>query len=197
MKSRLILVSGAVLLLAACESTSTTGPAPAPRPAAPSRPAAQAPAPTPAPMPGSAFNAGDFAWSTKAGKGQIAGQVTYRAAGKTFVCSEQGVVLSPETPWVRRRMEILYLSAEHATLPLGEVRARTPPERNPAYDQFVKRGTCDATGKFSFTGLADGNWYVISVIRPPAGAGPAPPAGDMAVMRHVVIKNGAVARVNL
>ena len=121
------------------------------------------------------------------------GQVTYRAGGKTYVCSEQGVVLSPETGWVRRRMEILYQSADHATLPAAEVRARTPPERNPAYDQFVKRAACDATGKFSFAGLADGNWYVISIIRSAPGVA----AGEMAVMRHVVVKNGAVARVNL
>ena len=93
-------------------------------------------------------------------------------------------------------MEILYQSGDHATLPLADVRARTPPERNQAYDQFVKRATCDATGKFSFANLADGDWYVISVIRPAPG-GAAAAAGDMAVMRHVVIKNGAVAKVNL
>jgi hypothetical protein len=191
MNHRLVLASGALLLLAACEST----PAPAPsRAGPPPRPAAQGPAATPPPAAGSAaFNAAEFAWSTKPGKGSVLGQVTYKAGGKAYVCSENGVVLSPETAWVRRRMEILYQSSDHATQPAADVRARSPPERNPAYDQVVKRAQCDATGKFTFANLADGTWYVISVIR----TAPNVAAGEMAVMRRVVIKNGAAVKVSL
>jgi len=191
MKHSLVLATGALLLLAACESTA---PAPSRPPA--SRPSAQAPAPQapPAAATGSAaFSAAEFGWSTKPGKGSVQGQVTYKAGGKAYVCSENGVVLSPETAWVRRRMEILYQSSDHATQPAGDVRARTPPERNPAYDQFVKRAQCDATGHFAFNNLADGAWYVISVIR----TAPNVAAGEMAVMRRVVIRNGGAAKVNL
>jgi len=119
MNHRLVLASGALLLLAACEST----PAPAPSRPPPSRPAAQGPAPTQTPPPAAgsaAFSAAEFGWSTKPGKGSIQGQVTYKAAGKSYVCSENGVVLSPETAWVRRRMEILYQSSDHATQPAAE-----------------------------------------------------------------------------
>jgi hypothetical protein len=189
MNYRLILASGALMLLAACESTPAPGPSrPPPRPT----PQASAP-PPPAPGANMACSAADFAWSTKPGKGQIQGQVAYKAGGKTFVCSENGVILSPETGWVRRRMEILYQSGDHATEPAGEVRSRTPPERNPAYDQFVKRTQCDATGKFTFSNLADGAWYVISVVR----TAPNVAAGEMAVMRRVVIRNGAAVKVSL
>jgi len=193
MKHSLVLASGALLLLAACESTA---PAPSRPPPSPSRPSAQAPAPS-APAPSAtgsaAFNAAEFGWSTKPGKGSVQGQVTYKAAGKAYVCSAQGVILSPETAWVRRRMEILYQSSDHATQPAADVRARTPPERNPAYDQFVKRAQCDATGHFTFSNLADGTWYVISVIR----TAPNDANGEMAVMRRVVVRNGGVAKVNL
>jgi hypothetical protein len=188
MNHRLVLASGALLLLAACEST----PAPAPSRPPPSRPAAQGPA-TPPAAGSAAFSAAEFAWSTKPGRGSIQGQVTYKANAKAYVCSENGVVLSPETAWVRRRMEILYQSSDHATQAAADVRARTPPERNPAYDQFVKRAQCDATGKFAFANLADGTWYVISVIR----TAPNVAAGEMAVMRRVVIKNGAAVKVSL
>jgi hypothetical protein len=139
------------------------------------------------------FRAADFAWSQATGTGAIIGQITHRASGKTFSCIDQGVILSPETPWVRRRMEILYLSPENATLPADDVRARTPPERNADYNAFVKRAPCDATGRFTFTNLADGPWYVISVIRSAPGVA----AGELAVMRRVVIRNGNTARVNL
>ena len=139
------------------------------------------------------FRAADFAWSQASGTGAIIGQVTHKEGGQQYGCSDQGVILSPETAWVRRRMEILYLSADNATLPAGDVRARTPPERNADYNAFVKRATCDATGRFTFTNLPDGPWYVISVIR----SAPGQTAGEMAVMRRVVIRNGNTARVNL
>jgi hypothetical protein len=195
MNYRLVLASGALLLLAACETAPAAGPS-RPAPAA-ARPAPQAAAPAPAPPPAAggnmAFSTADFAWSTKPGKGSIQGQVGYKISGKTFVCSENGVILSPETPWVRRRMEILYQSGDHATQPAADVRARTPPERNTEYEKMVKRAQCDATGHFMFDNLPDGAWYVISVIR----AAPNVSAGEMAVMRRVVIRGGNVARVTL
>ena len=49
---------------------------------------------------------------------------------------------------------------------------------------------CNATGHFSFTGLPDGGWYVITVAAP-VGGGP-----RMAVMRHVET-NGDTVRVLL
>jgi hypothetical protein len=190
MKNRFVVASSALLLLAACETPQSPAPAPTPRPP---RPAAQAAPPAPAPSGNAAFNTADFAWSTKPGKGVIQGQVTYKAGGKAFVCSENGVVLSPETPWVRRRMEILYQSGDRATKPADIVRARTPPERNEAYDRFVKRAPCDASGHFTFSNLPDGGWYVITVIR----SAPTTTAGEMAVMRRVVIRGGNTVRVNL
>lgn len=195
MNARLIFVSGAALaLLAACAETPASAPPIAAAPPPP-RAAAQAAAPAPPPPTDTSaqFRVGDFAWSKTPGKGSVAGQVTYKQGGKQFVCADQGVALAPETAWVKRRMEILYLSSDHATLPAADVRGRTPPERNAEYDQFVKRTTCDPTGKFNFTGLADGTWYVISVVR----SAPSVPAGEMAVMRRVVVRNGAVAKVSL
>ena len=139
------------------------------------------------------FRTADLAWSQASGTGSIIGQVTRKEAGKQFSCVDQGVVLLPDSPWVRRRMEILYLSSDTATLPAADVRARTPPERNTDFDAFVKRASCEPTGRFTFTNLPDGTWYAISVVRSAPGVA----AGEMAVMRRVVIRNGNTARVNL
>jgi len=147
--------------------------------------------PPPAPIAdagNAAFRKADFAWSTSPGKGEIDGQLTFKQGAVAYGCAEAGVVLTPETPWVRRRMEILYTSADKATLPAAEVRARTPPERNQDYSTFVKRATCDAAGHFNFGALADGAWYVLTVARPVA-----PGTGvDMSIMRRVVVKGGKV-----
>src|SRR5258705_9209195 len=137
------------LMLSACATTQ--GPAPK-GVAAPSQAAGAA-----------AFRTSDFAWSTTAGRGQIDGQLTYKPKGVPYGCAAAGVILTPETPWVRSRMIVLYGSPEGAALPVEDVRRRTPPERSQDYSNFVKRATCDATGRFSFTGLPDATWFAITV----------------------------------
>jgi hypothetical protein len=169
----------------ATDGTTTGSNAPAP---APTASAAPKPSSGPSPATGDeSFRKADFAWSSAAGKGEIEGQLSFKQGNTAYSCAELGVALTPETPWVRRRMEILYTSAEKATLPAAEVRARTPPERNQDYTSFVKRATCDAAGHFNFGALADGAWYVITVARPAGGGGT-----EMAIMRRVVIKGGKV-----
>lgn len=169
-----------ILLLAAACATS-------PEPTASTRPA------TSPPDASAAFRTSDFAWSQAPGKGQIDGQLTYKAGNVAFSCAAAGVVLTPETPWVRSRMVVLYTSAEGAALPAEEVRRRTPPERSQDYSSFVRRAPCDATGKFTFRDLPDGAWFVITVARP---ADPAA-ARDMALMRRVVVAKGRVVKMRL
>ena len=177
MNTRLGLSIAAVLMASAC-ATEGAGPM---GPLAP--PAAST----------SAFRTADFAWSTAPGSGRIDGQLSYRPMGKVHSCAAAGVLLTPDTPWVRSRMNILYSSTEKAVLPADEVRRRTPPERSQDYSSFVRRTTCDAQGRFSFTGLPDGTWYAITVARPvPAGSGP-----DMAIMRRVTTKGSKVVNISL
>jgi hypothetical protein len=141
-----------------------------------------------------AFKPADFAWSQAPGKGGIDGQLTYGSAGQAFTCAGSAVVLTPETPWVKRRMMILYNSDQAAALPAAEVRGRTPPERSQDYSAFVRRATCDAQSHFVFTGLPDGPWFVITVAKP---ATPGAAGRDVAIMRRVVLKNGQTAKVKL
>lgn len=169
---------GAAMLLSAC---ATTSPPPASVATNTARPA------------NAEFRTADFTWSTAPGKGRIDGQLRYKAGGQVYSCADAGVVLTPETPWTRRRMEILYRSPSSATLPAADVRGRTPPGRSSDYSAFVKRAACDPSGRFSFSGLPDGSWFVITVAKPATpGAGP-----EMAIMRRVTTGGAKATSVKL
>jgi hypothetical protein len=172
-------------ILAGCATSQ--GPAP---------PKGTAPPPSSAPPPAAAnaaFRASDFAWSTAPGRGSIDGQITYKAAGTAYGCTASGVILTPETPWVRERMRVLYSSTDHTALPADDVRRRTPPERSQDYSAFIRRVKCGAAGEFTFADLPDGAWYVITIARPANGG-----AGqEMALMHRVVIRDGKPAKVRL
>ena len=140
----------------------------------------------------STFRSEDFAWSAESGRGGIAGHLAYHEGKNRFTCAKSTVILTPETPWTRRRMEVLYLSTEAAALPADEVRARTPSAPSGDYSAFVRKATCDATSRFSFTGLPDGAWYAIVVAKPVAGTGP-----GIAVMRRVTTRGGRVTPLAL
>ncbi len=174
-KLRILAISAALALATACAPT--MGPPPPP-------PGVSPPSPT-------VFRPEDFSWSAVPGRNTIDGRLTYRQGAARFTCSGAGVVLTPETPWTRRRMSILYSSPEAAALPANEVRARTPSAPNDDYSSFVRRTTCDAADRFTFSSLPDGAWFVITVARPLAGG------ESVAIMRRVVTRGGRVSPVDL
>jgi hypothetical protein len=147
------------------------------------------PPPPPPPSNPDAFRDSDFAWSTAGGAGRIVGVMAFKSdAASRYSC--QTVVLAPETPWSRARMRMLYLSTTAADIPSEDVKSRTSPDHAAQYGRYVRQAPCDAAGHFSFTGLPDGAWYVITVASP-AGGGV-----KMAVMRRVET-NGETVRVVL
>jgi hypothetical protein len=137
------------------------------------------------------FREGDFAWSRAAGTGGISGILTFRDGSTRYSCRGRDVILIPETPWVRRRMYILYGAVDGAVVPADIVRARTPQTSSGDYASYARKAICDGANKFDFQGLADGAWYVITLARPEDGS-----AGAMAVMRRVEV-HGAPRQVNL
>lgn len=139
-----------------------------------------------------AFRAHDFAWSQESGTNTIAGRLIYQRGNVRYTCAGAAVILTPETMWSRRRMEVLYLSHERAALPADEVRARTPQASPGDYAAFIKRTTCDSTDRFAFSRLPDGAWYVITIAKPVRGAGP-----TLALMRRVMTRGGRTVTVGL
>ena len=135
-----------------------------------------------------AFDPRDFAWSTTSGSGSIVGALTYHRGPVRYTCQGSDVLLTPETAWSRRRMMILYGSANAAAAPVSIVRARTPSAGAGDYARFVRRTTCDEDNRFSFRGLPDGAWFVITVGKP-VGGGDEP----VAVTRRIETHGGVSA----
>jgi hypothetical protein len=132
------------------------------------------------------FRAGDFAWSRAAGHNALSGAVTYRAGAVRYGCAGAPVVLTPETPWSRKRIGVLYMSTDRAALPIEQVRARSNEAPPGDSEPYVRKATCDATSRFSFFGLPDGAWYVVVPAKPMGGAsGP-----TLALMRRVTTRGG-------
>jgi hypothetical protein len=102
------------------------------------------------------------------------------------------VILTPETPWTRRRMSILYKSPTYAALPIAEVRARTPSEPDEGYSAFIRRAVCTSADTFTFSKLPDGAWFAITIAKPVGGAGP-----NLAIMRRVETRNGRAVSLGL
>lgn len=138
------------------------------------------------------FRASDFAWSQAPGRNTLAGALSH-AGTPRYTCAGATVVLTPETPWARRRMQVLYKSDQRAALPANDVRSRQnqapPGDSNP----YVKRAVCDASDHFTFTNLPDGAWYLVTIAKPvPSSAGP-----TLAIMRRVTTRGGRVTAFEL
>jgi len=143
--------------------------------------------PTGAPVGGpAAFNTADFAWSERPGQAAIEGRVTYTQDGKAYACVASAG-LTPDTPYTRARFRTLYGSTERAAVPAAVVRARTVPDANANYSGFVRDTRCE-NGRFRFSGLPDGGWFLIVPVR----------TGDEAplvLMRRVDTRGGRVVNV--
>jgi len=131
----------------------------------------------------SAFRADDFAWSAGSGRGSIDGRVAFSRGGQSYDCTGS-VALTPDTRYTRARFQTLYGSTERAAIPEAVVRARTVPDPTADYRAFVRSTTCQ-NGRFEFTGLPDGGWFIIT----PVSAG-----GERVVlMRRVATRGGRVS----
>ncbi len=164
-------------LLSACAPT--LGPPP-PGPMAPPRNEAQ-------------FRAADFAWSQAPGRNALVGHLAYRMGETRYTCAGAVVIVTPETPWSRVRMQVLYKSDVRSALPAAEVRARNPQAPPGDSGPYIKRASCDAGDRFSVAGLPDGAWYVVTIAKPvPGASGP-----SIALMRRVVTRGGRATAFEL
>lgn len=172
-----VLAPLSLLALTACED-GTLGTPGYPGPERPTGPLVQ-------PGASDTFNEADFAWSRAPGGGGIDGVLTLRDGQVRYSCRGRDVILTPETPWVKRRMYILYGSSDQAVVPADIVRARTPASGSGDYASYARKTTCDAANRFEFHGLPAGGWYVITLAKPEGNA-----SSSVAVMRHVEVRGG-------
>lgn len=186
MKQVLPLVALAALLgLAACE-TEGGPPPPYPHPA-------HRPAPTPPPPSADHFEARDFAWSNGQGENSIAGRVALRTKKSgAFTCAGGSVALTPDTPYSAARTMHLYGSDQHAVSTVEAVRDRSAGEGAPPYTSFVRSTQCGDDGRFAFSGLPDGSWFLIARAKPAHGDGAA-----LVIMQRVETGGGKTVSLDL
>lgn len=98
------------------------------------------------------------------GVNTIKGSALIRQRGGTVVtCAGSDVGLIPATAYARKRMEIIYGSGTFA--PVVPTFDYTPP----AYQQHVRKSTCNAQGFFTFDRVADGEFFVATSVQWEAG----------------------------
>lgn len=133
-----------------------------------------------------------FAWSSSEGANSLRGSVAYatRAAGH-FTCADGSVALTPAAPASAQRTLKLYGSTEHAIATVETVRTRSAGMEEPAYATYVRSTKCDDHGRFAFSGLPDGDWFLIVRAKPARGR------GDDVVIMQKVATHGAGNQVLL
>lgn len=108
------------------------------------------------------FDAAAAAALLRPGPNTITGSALMRQVGGGVVtCAGIPVRLIPATDYAERRMNVLYGSGRY--VPITKQRVVFEPEE-PAYIQQQRVSTCNAQGFFRFDGVADGSYFIISVI---------------------------------
>lgn len=112
-----------------------------------------------------AFDADEAAHIHVTGPNSVRGQAFLRQRGGGVVtCAGAGVSLMPDTAYARERIRKAYgpSALEAAARRIIGVVLEDP---DPAYVAHIRQTTCDADGRFAFTGLVDGTYYIETEVR--------------------------------
>lgn len=109
------------------------------------------------------FNAGDVAWSKAKGTNSLSGEAFLRQQGGGVVtCAGAVVVLVPVAPYSTERMMARYGSATSGYV--DPILGPTLPAPDAGYAESFRNTRCDAQGKFTFSDLPDGNYYLATQV---------------------------------
>jgi hypothetical protein len=113
------------------------------------------------------FSAEEVAWAKQPGTNTIEGSALLRQQGGGVVtCGGSEVDLIPASKYASERLTYLYGGPDGGyTSALSMMYYKEPPPPNPEYQRTWRKTICDAQGKFKFTNLPDGGWYVLSEVR--------------------------------
>ena len=121
---------------------------------------------------------------TQLGTNTIKGQGFLRQKGGGLVtCAGNYVLLLPATPFFREALS--HLRAGRNPLFADRI--------DPAYRTMIKQSQCDAQGNFTFSGLPNGGWLVVTEVKWTVGYSPQ----GGALMQEVNIANGETKQVLL
>lgn len=138
----------------------------------------------------------------RTGKNSISGQGMLKTRGGDVKTSAgSAALLYPKTEYTDEMMQKLFGSNESGINQIFEVRARkyknTIIDLDSNLEKYVKKTTCDAQGNFDFSGVPNGEYYVVTSVEweVPSRYAMGYQGGDL--MKRVSVKNGAKERVIL
>lgn len=110
------------------------------------------------------FDASAFTWSQGEGANSLNGEALMRTRlGEVRTCAGLPVQLVPSTPFVEafvRRKYGAIAGGLYGAQPLLYKQIKLDAQVTP----FVRTGVCNAQGQFSFPGLPNGAWFVITTV---------------------------------
>jgi len=111
------------------------------------------------------FDPAEVAWFAGRGTNTIAGSAIVRNYNGTVkTCAALPVMLLPVSAYARERMAYLYGSSEEGYNLLVGGRPADFAGDDPRYGATVKTTRCDARGRFAFSELPDGDYYLVATV---------------------------------
>ena len=140
----------------------------------------------------SEFKREDVSWIDNEGTASIGGNSFLRQQnGGVVTCAGFQVLLLPAGAYADERIGVIYQSIIKGFKP-----SIIPPaidEAHPDYLRVSKQTVCDVDGRFKFSGLAAGNYYVLSTVA--WGVRPRIQGGHL--MQQVYLDEGQVAEITM
>jgi hypothetical protein len=113
----------------------------------------------------SRFDPTEVAWFVGRGTNTIEGSAIVRSySGTVKTCAALPVMLFPVSAYARERMMHLYGSGEEGYNLLAGGRPADFTNDDPRYQAAVKTTRCDARGRFAFSELPDGDYYLVATV---------------------------------
>lgn len=108
------------------------------------------------------FDPAAYAWFSAEGDNTITGNAVLRTVGGDVrTCAASSVGLVPGGAYTRERMMLVYGNVERGYRSISAPGVQFAND-SPAYLAMLRQAPCDAQGNFTFTGLPDGEYFVLS-----------------------------------
>lgn len=100
------------------------------------------------------------------GTGSVDGSALIRQSGGGVVtCAGVRVSLFPDNAYARERMSIIFGSTDSGFYRLANVGKNSQPAgSDPDYMAIIREAVCDPQGKFSFSNLAPGSYFITTSV---------------------------------
>jgi hypothetical protein len=140
------------------------------------------------------FQPADVAWSMASGTNSLTGTAVFKYAdNEPRPCADVPVRLVPDSPYARLRLQELY-GSDLSGVSSGPGYGLYGPERvDYRWLDTAKTAHCNSQGSFSFEGVPDGVWYVVSAW----GAWTDKEGRGAAMFKRVELRGGQAVTINL